>query len=144
MDKSLRIWLVLAAVIVAGALAASWAASGVWFIPNPFERRLPGPGSIPGDVEFYYTAKTIVSTVNVVLSAFLLATYVNIYMKTRSEFSVGLIVFSSVFFLNALVSNPFVVWAFGFRPLGLGPFALLPDVFTFGALVVLLYLSFDY
>jgi hypothetical protein len=37
-----------------------------------------------------------------------------------------------------------VIWAFGFRAFGLGPFAMLPDLFTFGALVVLLYLSIKY
>jgi len=37
-----------------------------------------------------------------------------------------------------------MIWAFGFRPFGLGPFALLPDLFTFGALAVLLYLSIKY
>jgi len=144
MDKSLRIWLILATLIVVAVLAASWALSGAWFIPGPFERRPLPPFSIPGDIEFYYTAKTVVSTINVTLSVFLLAIYVSIYVKTRSEFTIGLIIFSMVFLLNALVSNPFVIWAFGFRPLGLGPFALLPDVFTFGALVVLLYLSFRY
>ena len=144
MDKSLRVWLILATVIVVALLAASWALSGVWFIPGPFERRPLPPFDIPWDIEFFYTAKTVVSTINVTLSAFLLAIYVSIYMKTRSEFTIGLIIFSLVIFLNALVSNPFVIWAYGFRLVGLGPFALLPDVFTFGALIVLLYLSFRY
>ena len=73
-----------------------------------------------------------------------MAIYVGIYLKTKSEFTIGLVIFSTVIFLNALVSNPFVIWAFGFRAFGLGPFALLPDLFTFGALVVLLYLSAKY
>jgi hypothetical protein len=37
-----------------------------------------------------------------------------------------------------------VMLAFGFRPFGLGPFALLPELFTFAALIVLLYLSVRY
>jgi hypothetical protein len=37
-----------------------------------------------------------------------------------------------------------VIWAFGFRLFGLGPFAMLPDLFTFAALAVLLYLSVKY
>lgn len=143
MDKSLRIWLILATVIVVAVLAASWAASGVWFI-NPFGRRPLPPGSIPGDIEFYYTAKMVVSTINVTLAVFLMAIYVSIYLKTRSEFTIGLIIFSTVIFLNALVSNPFVIWANGFLLVGLGPFAMLPDIFTFVALIVLLYLSFRY
>jgi hypothetical protein len=46
--------------------------------------------------------------------------------------------------MNALVSNPFMMWAFGFRAFGLGPFAMLPDLFTLAALSVLLYLSVKY
>jgi hypothetical protein len=49
-----------------------------------------------------------------------------------------------VFFLNALASNPLVIWAFGFTAVGLGPFAMLPDLFTSLALAILLYLSIRY
>jgi len=86
----------------------------------------------------------VVSTINVTLLIFLLVTYINIYRKTRSEFTIGLIIFSAVLLMNALASNPLVIWVFGFRAFGLGPFALLPDLFTFVALVVLLYLSIKY
>jgi hypothetical protein len=126
---------------VVAILAALWASSVVWFPSFPFERRLPPPENIPYDIEFFYTVKTVVSTINVTLLGFLLFTYVNIYRKTRSEFTVGLIIFSAVFLLNLLASNPLVIWVFGFRPFGLGPFAFLPDLFTFAALSVLLYLS---
>jgi hypothetical protein len=37
-----------------------------------------------------------------------------------------------------------IIRAFGFFPAGLGPFAMLPDLFTLAALGVLLYLSFKY
>jgi hypothetical protein len=70
--------------------------------------------------------------------------YISIYRKTRSEFTIGLIVFSIAFLMYALTSNPFMIMAFGFRPVGLGPFALLPDVFALGALAVLVYLSLKY
>ena len=105
---------------------------------------MPPQQDIPGDIEFFYTAKTVVSTINVTLLVFLLLIYISIYKKTRSEFTIGLIIFSMVFLLNALASNPLVVWIFGFRPFGLGPFAMLPDLFTFAALSVLLYLSIKY
>jgi hypothetical protein len=54
------------------------------------------------------------------------------------------VIFSGVFLLNALASNPLVVRAFGFWPVGLGPFAMLSDLFTLAALAVLLYLSVKY
>lgn len=86
----------------------------------------------------------MVSTVNVTLSIFLLLTYISIYQKTKSEFTIGLALFSGVFLLNALASNPFVIRAFGYWPVGLGPFIMLSGLFTFVALAVLLYLSVKY
>jgi hypothetical protein len=144
MNKNTRIWLFLAIVLVLAILATFWATSSFWLPHFPFEPRQRPPENIYGDIEFFYRAEIVVSTVNVTLSAFLLAIYVSIYRKTRSEFTIGLIIFSLVFLLNAIVSNPLVIWAFGFWPIGLGPFALLPDLFTFVALVILLYLSLKY
>jgi hypothetical protein len=143
MNQNTRIWLFLAILTVVAILAALWATSVFWLPPNLFQPRMPFQ-EMPEDREFFYTANTVVSTVNVTLSVFLLITYVGIYRRTRSEFTIGLIIFSLVFLMNAIASNPFVISAFHFRPSGLGPFALLPDLFTFVALVVLLYLSLKY
>ena len=145
MNKNLRNGLIVVIVAVVAVLAALWAASTPLFPSSPF-----GPHEIPPfqeihyDYELFYTIETVVSTINVTLSIFLLAIYANIYRKTRSEFTVGLTIFSAVFLLNALALDPLVQWAFGFHAFGLGPFAMLPDVFTLGALAVLLYLSFEY
>jgi hypothetical protein len=147
MNKNVRTWLILATLIVVAILVALWATSTAWYIPllpSPWERRWPPLREIPWDIELFYTAKAVASTINVTLSIFLLLTYINIYRKTRSEFTIGLIIFSMVFLLNALASNPLVIWAFGFTAVGLGPFAMLPDLFTLGALAVLLYLSVKY
>jgi hypothetical protein len=146
MNQNPRTWLLLLLLpilVVVAILAALWATSTFWF-PRPWEHRWLPPYEIPGDIEFFYTAKTVVSTINVTLSIFLLLIYISIYRKTRSEFTIGLIIFSMVFLMNALASNPLVTWIFGFRAFGLGPFALLPDLFTLGALAVLLYLSVKY
>ena len=145
-NSNTRIWLIIVAivaVILAGILAALWAASTFLAPFSPFQHH-EQPPYIPGDIEFFYTAQTIVSTINVTLSIILLLVYISIYRKTRSEFTIGLIIFSAVFLLTALASNPLVIRAFGYLSVGLGPFALLPALFTFGALVVLLYLSAKY
>jgi len=144
MNRNMIIWLLLPTLIVVAILSALWATSTFWFPRYPWEPRLRPPENIPGDIEFFYTAKTVISTINVTLLIFLLLTYISIYIKTRSEFTIGLVIFSMIFLLNALASNPLMIWTFGFRPFGLGPFALLPDLFTLGALVVLLYLSAKY
>ena len=144
MNKNAINWSILVILIVVAILAALWATTTIWFPLYPFEPHERPPMEVFGDIELFYTIKTVVSTINVTLLIFLLVTYINIYRKTRSEFTVGLIIFSGVFLLNALASNPFVIWVFGFRPFGLGPFAMLPDLFTLGALGVLLYLSIKY
>jgi hypothetical protein len=144
MNENKRIWVLLVILTVVAILGALWATSAYWLPRFLFQPRGPFH-EIPEDIEFFYTANTVISTVNVTLSVFLLITYIGMYRKTRSEFTIGLIIFSLVILLNALASNSFVMLAFGgFRPLGLGPFAFLPDLFTFVALVVLLYLSLRY
>jgi len=144
MNKSVRIWLILATLVVVAIFSALWASSIFWFPRYPWEPRPRPPENIPGDIEFFYTAKTIVSTINMTLLIFLLITYIDIYEKTKSEFTIGLIIFSVVLLLNALASNPLVHWTFGFRAFGLGPFAMLSDLFTCAALAVLLYLTLKY
>jgi hypothetical protein len=144
MNRGVRNWLILIVLIAVAVLATLWATSTVWFPSSPFgpprpEERIPSL-----DIELFYSIEAIVSTINVMLAIFLLATYVSIYEKTKSEFTIGLALFSGIFLLNAIASNPFVILAFGFRPIGLGPFAMLSDLFTLVALAVLLYLSIKY
>ncbi len=184
MNKNVKIWLILATLVVVTLLATFWATSepigtplerqwwGRWNLTNEQRREIDQlvrdmmreranweeiraaveakldewnirPSS-PGDIELFYTVKTVVSTINATLLIFLLITYIDMYVKTKSEFTIGLTIFSMVLLLYALVSNPFVQWAFGFRGVGLGPFAMLPDLFTCVALAILLYLTVKY
>jgi len=147
MNKKVRIWLMLATLVVVALLAAFWATTFV-FPPSLREllearRYLPAPPP-RGDIELYYTLNTVISSINVTLLIFLLITYISIYMKIKSQFTIGLIIFSMVLLFYALASNPLVHWAFGFRAFGLGPFAMLPNLFTCVALAVLLYLTIKY
>jgi hypothetical protein len=144
MNKKVRNLLILA-TLVAVALLALWVASVSWFPHYPFEPRPPPPaGYNRYDLQLFYSAETVISAVNAALSVILLLMYASIYKKTRSEFTIGLMIFSAVFLLNALFSFPLLHQAFGFYPFGLGPFAMLPDLFTCIALAVLLYLTFEY
>jgi len=146
MNEKSRTWLLLILLLilaVTAILAATWAASTFWYPRFPWRQR-ERPPFIPGDIEFFYIAKTVVSTINIALLIFLLLIYANIYRKTRAEFTIGLIIFSATLLLYAIASNPIIISIFGFRMFGLGPFALLPDLFTFAALIVLIYLSIKY
>ena len=147
MDRKVRIWLIIIVGLIVVAILAAVLASLKFnsFDPSRFPfRPLPPPEFNPADLEFYYIARTVVSTINIALLVFLIATYATIYSKTRSEFSIGLMIFALVFLMKDLVASPLVIGAFGFRASGLGPFALLPDMFEFAALSVLLYLSVKY
>ena len=98
----------------------------------------------PGDIELFYTIKTVVSTVNIALAIILFLNYIEIYQKTKSEFTVGLMIFSIIILFYTLTSNPITQWIFGFSAFGLGPFVMLPDLFTCISLFILLYLSVKY
>jgi hypothetical protein len=96
---------------------------------------------LPGDLEIFYTAKTVISSVNTVLLLFLLAIYFELYGQVKSEFTLGLIIYNLALLLYALTSNPLLHQGLGFAGFGLGPFAMLPDLFTLIASGILLYLS---
>jgi hypothetical protein len=98
----------------------------------------------PGDFDFYYTARTILSTVNIVLTVILIFNYASIFLKTKSEFTIGLILFATFFLIKDIAWSPFVIGLAGFGIFGLGPFAFLPDLFEMAALLVLFYLSVKY
>jgi hypothetical protein len=138
--------LVLFTILLAGAasmiVAASYYADQNMQQPFPF-----GRGAIrynPGDLDFYYVARTIFSTINIVLLVVLLVNYVSIYLKTRSEFTIGLTIFASFFLIKEVAWSPFLVHLAGFDAFGLGPFAFLPDLFELIALSILVYLSVRY
>jgi hypothetical protein len=151
MNKYVKIWIILAILLVVAALADFLAIQNAPSpSTSPFEPRLPfdRPNfdfdryySVMGDIELFYKIKTILSSINATLLVFLLATYVDMYKKIQSEFTIGLILFSLILLLYALSSNPLLQWLFGYRAFGLGPFAMLPDMFTTLALAVLLYLT---
>jgi hypothetical protein len=129
--------------LIAGGIVAGLVAIAIHPLPPsrpPGEWRPPAP---PGDISLFYLAKTIVSFVNITLLVALLFIYANVYSKVRSRFTIGLVMITIALLLYALTSNPLLQILFGFRAEGLGPFALIPDLFATVASVVLLYLSLD-
>ncbi|MBS7643454.1 hypothetical protein KEJ26_02575 [Candidatus Bathyarchaeota archaeon] len=146
MNSNTKRGLVLATIVALALLVAIWAITNT---PSPAtfplnvrrERMIPPH---PADIELFYTVKTVISTINVALLMFLLSTYIDIYRKIKSEFAIALMIFSMILLLHALSSNPLLYGAFGFRAIGLGPFAMLPDLFTCIAITILVYLSFKY
>ena len=148
MSKSrLKAGLIVSILILVALFAAFLGASVVFGSHQPFmpsERRIPPLGNIPGDFEYFYISQTIVSTINIALLIILIITYVSIFRKTHSEFTIGLLIFAGALLMKDLASNPLVTAHFGYRGYGLGPFVLLPDIFEAAALSVLLYLNIKY
>jgi hypothetical protein len=145
MNKRLKFGLIIVILVAVAVFAAFWAlVLRQQQIPAFEQIRGPPPRSIPGDFQYFYVANTIISTINIALLAILALIYFNIYIKTRSQFTIGLIIFALVFLVQNVTSSPFITSPFGFRAYGLGPFEFLPGLFEFIALSVLLYLSIKY
>jgi hypothetical protein len=150
MNKYVKIWLIFALILVVAVLvdylvSFRFGSSPIALFETrhvPFDRIVIGTGySYFGDIELYYKIQTVLSSVNAVLLIFLLAEYLDMYLKLKSEFTLGLMVFSLTLLLYALTSNPLLQWVFGYQAFGLGPFAMIPELFTTLSLGVLLYLT---
>jgi len=142
------IWFaIIGLIVIAGVLAGLWAYynyESVTHQPfNPFNPRPIQPPN-PADLEFFYIARTAFSTVNIALLIILVETYGALYYKTRSHFTIGLLLFALVFLMKEFATSPFVLGVFRFSASGLGPFALLEPMLETAALSVLLYLSIEY
>jgi hypothetical protein len=86
--------------------------------------------------------KSSITFINMAFSIILIGLYVNLYRKVKSEFTIGLIIVMIALFVYAITSNPFFHLIFGYRVLvGIGPFVIIPHLFTTLAMAVLLYLS---
>jgi hypothetical protein len=145
MNKRLKFGLIIVILVAVAIFAAFWAVVlRQQHIPGFQQSRLPPSRVIPGDFEYFYVAFTIISTINIALLVILTLIYVNIYIKTKSNFTIGLIIFALAFLVENLTSSPLVTSLYGFRAYGLGPFEFLPGLFEFFALTILLYLSIKY
>jgi len=94
-----------------------------------------------GDYLINYQAKAVLASINTFFLIGLFSIYWRVYRETGLEFSLCLMIFSFALLLYALVSNPLLVSVAGFRASGLGPFAMLPDLFISVASFTLLYIS---
>ena len=112
---------------------------------------LPPPETAPPPIQqpdrvlmdIYLKVKTMVSLVNIVFIISLVGIYRGIYRQVKSQFTMGLIIVMLVLLMYALSSNPLIHVLFGYQAQGLGPFAMMPDIFTTFALGLLLYISLD-
>jgi hypothetical protein len=145
MNRNVKIAILITILLVAAAAAVLFASYQIDKTTRAFSF---GPGAYrgpnPGDLDFYYVARTVFSTINIVLLVFLITNYASIYMKTKSEFTIGLMLFGVFFLIKDIFWSPFLIQFVGFNMLGLGPFAFLPDLFELIGLTVLVFLTVEY
>jgi hypothetical protein len=149
MNKNTKILILITIVLVSAVLSAFLASYEFnERASRTFPFRPPQVQFNPQDIELYLLSRTIVSTINIALLLVLVINYLSIFLKTKSEFTIGLLIFSIVFLLKDVASSPFVNNTFGFGLFGTNPvqlwFVLLPDFFELLALSVLMYLSIKY
>ena len=145
--KVQRVVLIAAVVLclaVVGYFAGTYLALSI--TPQPIGPPPPGPRfnirvPNPDELATYIMIRTIVSTINTGLSICLLVVYAGIYLRTRAEFTIGLVTLAAVLLLYAVTSNPLLLGLIGFGSHGLFFVMGLPEFFTTVAVTVLLYLS---
>jgi len=91
-------------------------------------------------IEIFY-AKVVVSTLNMLLLAFLIHNYAKAYVNVKSRFSLGLLMMAVALLAGSFTANPLLQAFFGFRGTGIGPFLLVPELFTLAAVAILIWLS---
>jgi len=134
-ENRVMIWVIIGAMVI-GAIAY-YASSSVAIHSG----KGMGGDHMSGDLEVYYSMKAVLASVNAFLLVSLTVIYIQVYRETGLEFSLGMVIFSVALLLYAFASNPLLVSVAGFRGAGLGPFAMLPDLFTCIAAFTLLYIS---
>ena len=132
----LAIWMIIAALL--GYHLAI-------FFTVPLIGRPSIPTQIPPRevIELFVIEKTIVSFISMSLIIFLLSVYLDIYRKMQTRFTLSLVTMLILLLMYAITSNPLLHTPFGFQAIGLGPFSVLPDIFTTIALLILFYLSLE-
>jgi len=86
--------------------------------------------------------KAVTTLGNIILLLCLLVIYARNYEQIKSKFALGLIAFVILLLVQTFTSNPFVHVMWGFRHINaLGLFTIVPDLFEFVALGILLYIS---
>jgi hypothetical protein len=107
MNRKHKILILLVVLIVLTAVVAVLLATLRRGLDFPFIPRQYRPN--PADIELYYIARTVFSTINIVLTLVLIVNYVSIYFKTKSQFTIGLTLFASFFLIKDITWSPFVI-----------------------------------
>ncbi len=138
--KRTKFIIVIITALIIGVIGMALASVA---LPPPDEPLPPPPLPDRNTMSILLDLKALSSFFNIVILLALIAIYVGIYREVKTRFTLGLILVMVTLLLYALTSNPLIHILFGFQAQGLGPFVLIPDIFTSIALAVFLYISLD-
>ena len=141
--KNKKITAILPVVAIAIVVAVIGLVLASLILPPPQTAPPPIPEPDRVLMDIFLKVKTMISLVNIVFIISLISIYRGIYRQVKSQFTMGLIIVMLVLLMYALSSNPLIHVVFGYKAQGLGPFAMIPDIFTTFALGLLLYISLD-
>jgi len=85
----------------------------------------------------------VLSTITVALLVSLVIVYVKVYLETKANFALGLLLVLGALLLQTLLSYPVLIGLAGPPPFGPGYYGLSADVLTIGAYTIFLYLSLE-
>ncbi len=87
--------------------------------------------------------RVIFSTTSIVLLVALVIVYAKMFIETKANFSLGLVVMLSALMIHSIISYPLLVGRAGTIPTGPGVFLSAADVFMVAAYAIFLYLSLE-
>ena len=93
-------------------------------------------------IEMMIRGKIIISSINMILYAYIAFFYIGLYRENRSKFSLSLTSLALVLLIYSISSNPLILFYIGrVKHVWLEAFNFIPDLFSMLAAVILLYLS---
>ncbi len=102
---------------------------------------MPAPGEMaPHEPDLFFTLGTITSSLMLLLSIYLVYTYLKDYMELKSGFTLGVLSAVVAFMLFALTANPMLHFFFGVYG-RFGVMQIIPYVFATVSLAILAWVS---
>lgn len=85
--------------------------------------------------------RLVLSIINLVILIYLMSIFISKYVKIRSDFILGFLLFSLALFMRTLFASPIIkILIFGIaEPSIVDPYRLVADVFELFALIILLF-----
>jgi hypothetical protein len=93
-------------------------------------------------IESFVIGRIVISSINIVLYAYIAFFYIGLYRANKSKFTLSLVGLTIVLLVYSISSNPLIlpfIWRTG--PIWLGAFNFIPDIFATAAAIILIYLS---